>query len=116
MIHAHLQQLCTRVDDFCETGKVLNIGLVFAVFAGDVISEYCFGTTFGQLRDPEFAPEWVDEIAAPSELAHLVKQVPSLVPWLHYFPRKVLRKIAPSVHRLYNIQEVCKYYCCLELC
>lgn len=106
MITAHVEGLCSRLDEFCDSGKVLNIGLAFAVFAGDVISEYCFGTTFGLLQDLDFAPDWVDEIAAPSELAHLVKQMPFLVPWMRYMPRWMVRRFFPAIHRLYSIQEV----------
>jgi hypothetical protein len=106
MIKTHLGQLFVRLEEFCNSKDVLDIGLAFAVFAGDVISEYCFGATFGMLHDPDFAKDWVDEIAAPSELSHLVKQFPLIVPLFRFVPRQIVKKVAPSIHRLYSIQEV----------
>jgi hypothetical protein len=106
MIHSTTHQLCERLNHFCGCGKVLDLGLAFTVLAADVISEYCFGRSFGLLSDPNFAPDWVDDVAAPSELGHLVKQCPSLLSIFRLMPRPFVKKLAPSINRLYTIQEV----------
>ncbi|OCK77493.1 putative cytochrome P450 [Lepidopterella palustris CBS 459.81] len=110
MIQSTMYQLCGRLDTFSECGKVLDLGLAFAVFAADVISEYCFGGSFGLLGDPDFAPDWVDEVAAPSELGHLVKQCPFVIPLFRLAPGHFVKWIAPSIDRLYTIQEVCSQH------
>jgi cytochrome P450 len=105
-IQRHLDRLCERLDEFCKSGQVLNIGLAFAVFAADVISAYCFGDPLGLLNDPDFAPEWVQRTAAPSELSHLVKQCPWVLPVSELLPRRLVEWLAPSIGQLFAIQEV----------
>ncbi|KAI2629319.1 putative cytochrome P450 [Hypomontagnella submonticulosa] len=104
-IHATLERLCGRIDEFAESGRVLDLGLAFAVFAADVISAHCFGDPFGLLQHPDFAPDWVETVAAPSELGHLVKQCPWLLPLLRWLPRSFVKIAFPAVDRLYTIQE-----------
>lgn len=105
-IQATMERLRGRIDEFTESGGVMDLGLAFAVFAADVISAHCFGDSFGLLQHPEFAPDWVETVAAPSELGHLVKQCPWLLPLLRWLPRSLVRIVLPAVDRLYTIQEV----------
>ncbi|KAF4955747.1 hypothetical protein FGADI_4318 [Fusarium gaditjirri] len=105
MIKCQMHELRRRLDSFCESGMVLDLGLAFTVFAADVISAYCFGEPFGLLQDPDFAPEWVETVAAPSELGHLIKQFPWALGLFRWAPRSLLGVISPAIARLYTIQE-----------
>ncbi|KAJ0416599.1 hypothetical protein BJY00DRAFT_316716 [Aspergillus carlsbadensis] len=104
-IQDRLQQLCHRLDDMYSTARVFDLGLAFTVFAADVITEYCFGRTLDLVHSPDFAADWVEMVAAPSELSHLVKQCPWIVPVFRHFPQQMVRLIAPGVALLYEIQD-----------
>nr|DAD54578.1 TPA_asm: putative tryptophan 6-hydroxylase [Fusarium equiseti] len=104
-IKCQMHELSRRLDSFCESGMVLDLGLAFTVFAADVISAYCFGEPFGLLQDPDFAPEWVETVAAPSELGHLIKQFPWALGLFRLLPRSLIGVISPAIVRLYTIQE-----------
>jgi hypothetical protein len=91
----------------CSTARIFDLGLAFTVFAADVITEYCFGRTLDLVHSPDFAADWVEMVAAPSELSHLVKQCPWIVPVFRRFPQRIVRLIAPGVALLYEIQDVC---------
>ncbi|KAJ5175697.1 uncharacterized protein N7482_001574 [Penicillium canariense] len=105
-INVFIGHLCNRLDGFAVAKKPVNAGLAFACLAGDVISKYCFGEPFRLLDDPEFAPDWVNTISAPSELSHLIKQFPWLVPLLAKLPLWLVYWISPAFGCLYTIQQV----------
>ncbi|KAL4880998.1 cytochrome P450 [Aspergillus karnatakaensis] len=104
-IQDRLRQLCDRLDAICISGQIVDLGLAFTVFAADVISEYCFGRSLDLVHSPDFAADWVEMVAAPSELGHLIKQCPWIVPLLRYVPRPIVRVLAPGVALLYQVQE-----------
>ncbi|KAL3468561.1 cytochrome P450 [Aspergillus heterothallicus] len=104
-IQDRLQQLCQRLDEMCLFPQVIDLGLAFTVFAADVITEYCFGRTLDLVHSPNFAADWVEMVAAPSELGHLVKQCPWIVPIFRRVPRSIVRVLAPGVALLYEIQD-----------
>ncbi|KAL2849261.1 cytochrome P450 [Aspergillus pseudoustus] len=104
-IQGRFEQLCQRLDEICRFPRVVDLGLAFTVFAADVITEYCFGRTLDLVHSPDFAADWVEMVAAPSELGHLVKQCPWIVPMFRRLPRSLVRVIAPGVALLYEIQD-----------
>ncbi|KAL2868567.1 cytochrome P450 [Aspergillus lucknowensis] len=104
-IQDRLRQLCHRLDEICFSGSTVDLGLAFTVFAADVITEYCFGRTLNLVHSPNFAADWVEMVAAPSELGHLVKQCPWILPLLWRVPRAIARVVAPSVALLYEVQD-----------
>ncbi|KAL4872418.1 hypothetical protein BDV12DRAFT_183083 [Aspergillus spectabilis] len=104
-IQDRLRQLCQRLDTLCISGQIVDLGLAFTVFAADVIAEYCFGRSLDLVHRPDFAADWVEMVAAPSELGHLIKQCPWVVPLLRYVPRPVVQVISPGVALLYQVQE-----------
>ncbi|KAL4925707.1 uncharacterized protein BDV17DRAFT_294141 [Aspergillus undulatus] len=104
-IQNRLRQLCHRLDGISASWGVVDLGLAFTVFAADVITEYCFGRSLDLVHSPNFAADWVEMVAAPSELGHLVKQCPWILPLLWWFPRWAVRAIVPGVALLYQIQE-----------
>lgn len=105
-IQDRLRQLCQRLDEVCFTGRAVDLGLAFTVFAADVVTEYCFGRSLDLVNSPDFAADWVEMVAAPSELGHLVKQCPWILPLLRKVPRPIVRSIVPGVAFLYEVQEV----------
>ncbi|KAL4808782.1 cytochrome P450 [Aspergillus unguis] len=111
-----LGQLVGRLDMFCPStasgyckdngmGQAVDLGMAFTAFAADVITEYCFGSSLDLIHTRDFGADWVEMVSAPSELGHLVKQCPWVLPLLRYFPRALVRKMAPLIAFLYEVQE-----------
>jgi cytochrome P450 len=106
MIQSVLMKLCQRFDSFSNTENPVDIGLGFTVFAADVITTYCFGESLNLVDEPDFAREWVAMVAAPSELAHLVKQCPWVLSTMRLVPRHILKLLYPAIAFLYDVQHV----------
>jgi hypothetical protein len=47
-------RLCERIDEWKETGKVLNVQYAMSSFVIDVITEYSFAQSYGSLDHPEY--------------------------------------------------------------
>lgn len=106
LIQSTAQQLCRNLDAALQSDACFDLGLAFTVFAADVVSAYCFGEPFGLLQNAQFAPEWLAIVAAPSELGHLIKQMPWLIGFLRWVPASVGQVINPAFARFYKLQEV----------
>ncbi|KAL4950976.1 cytochrome P450 [Aspergillus filifer] len=104
-IQDRLRQLCHRLDEISLGFVIVDLGTAFTAFAADVITDYCFGSTLNLIHSPDFAADWIEMVAAPSELGHLVKQCPWILPLLQRVPGCVVRVIAPAVSLLFQIQE-----------
>ncbi|KAL4938472.1 hypothetical protein BDV06DRAFT_215067 [Aspergillus oleicola] len=104
-IQDRLRLLCQRLDKITLSTGIVDLGTAYTAFAADCITDYCFGSSLDLIHSPDFAADWIEMVAAPSELGHLVKQCPWILPLLIQFPRCVVRAIAPAVALLYQIQE-----------
>lgn len=114
-IQERLGLLISRLDSSTTTSQQkgekredggIDLGMAFTAFAADVITEYAFGKSLDLIHDPYFGKDWVEMVSAPSELGHLVKQCPWILPLLRYIPRGVVKKVAPLIAFLYEVQEV----------
>lgn len=52
LIKQNMMKLCNNVEGFAGTGKPLKLVDAISCFATDVITEYCFGRSYGFLNDP----------------------------------------------------------------
>ncbi len=49
VVQKKLQILCRGLKKFCESGSVCKLTGAFSAFAGDVVTNYCFGYDYDHL-------------------------------------------------------------------
>lgn len=81
VIQEKIDLMCRRISGFKETGGALILSNAFNAYAGDVITEYCFGFCYKQLESPGFKEEnFHRAFMAVSAFGHLALQFPMMHP------------------------------------
>lgn len=81
-----VEKLCRRIQSYSNQGPVA-ISAAFSCFAVDVITEYCFSTSYAFLDHDHFVPNFQIALDSLGELLPLLKQAPWLHPVLKLIPR-----------------------------
>jgi hypothetical protein len=72
----------------------------------DIITEYCFGKSYGLLAKPDLGAEWPAMFAGIGQLSHLLKQFGWLHPVMDAMPEWFVAWTSPIVMPLINFQNV----------
>lgn len=67
MLRQVVEDLSTRLEQFRESQKPVNLRHAFAAVTMDVVTDYAFGTSYKCLEQPDFAPMWAEAIDSVSE-------------------------------------------------
>jgi cytochrome P450 len=73
MIHDKAQQLCNKLLAQTNMRQPFDLTSAYSCFTSDVISEYCFGESFGFLEQESFEPNFRRAIYAILNTHHLFK-------------------------------------------
>jgi cytochrome P450 len=80
VIREKVEIMCEGIEKFKEKGEVLVLSNAFSAYAGDVITEYCFGFSYDHLKSPGFSENFQQTYNAVSEVCHLFVQFPMMHP------------------------------------
>lgn len=110
------------INEAKNNGEILTLSNALNAFAGDVITEYCFGFCYNHLESPGFKDNFHPAFLAVSAFGHLVMQFPlmhpvsrskvefgcccSLIPIMNAFPDSMTEKMTPDLHMLLVLQKV----------
>jgi len=83
----------------------LVLSNAFSAYAGDVITEYCFGFCYNHLESLEFKDNFHPAFMAVSAFGHLALQYPLMHPIMNAFPSSVTEKLTPDLHMLLVLQK-----------
>lgn len=89
VIREKLKILCKHIAKYKESGGVFNVLDAYAAFAGDVITEYAFGTGYDHLDLLDFRGSFHDVYMAMSEFSH----VALMFPWIHTVESSYIRPV-----------------------
>jgi hypothetical protein len=125
VIREKLELMCKEISRYKETGEILVLSNAFNAFAGDVITQYCFGFSYNQLESPGFKENFHRAYMAASEFSHLAFQFPIIHPVsckifqstfeidltqiMKAFPDSITEKMMPDLQMLLVIQKVHRY-------
>ncbi|SMR47054.1 unnamed protein product [Zymoseptoria tritici ST99CH_1A5] len=104
MLRQVVEDLSTRLEQFRESQKPVNLRHAFAAVTMDVVTDYAFGTSYKCLEQPDFAPMWAEAIDSVSEQSHMNKQFPIVLQMMRMMPLWVVERTAPDVMRLIKFQ------------
>jgi hypothetical protein len=106
-INSIVEILCGRFREAQKSGKPLDLGIVYSALTTDVITEYCFGKSYGHLAEPDLACEWPTIFMRSGELSHLLKQFGWLFPLMKAMPMWFVSLANPQMIPFLHFQNVC---------
>jgi cytochrome P450 len=80
VIQHKVELMCNRIAASKETEDILNLGNAFNAYAGDVITEYCFGFCYNHLESAGLKDNFHPAFMAVSAFGHLALQFPLMHP------------------------------------
>jgi hypothetical protein len=80
VIRDKVELMVRGITEAKNTGDVLVLSNAFNAYAGDVITEYCFGFCYNHLESPGFKDNFHPAFMAVSATGHLAMQFPLLHP------------------------------------
>ncbi|KAL5384587.1 hypothetical protein PMIN06_012506 [Paraphaeosphaeria minitans] len=105
LIRTLIEKLCVRFEGCQQTGESVNTLHAYAALTSDVITAYCFGTSYGCLDDPSWKWEWPQAMVESTRACHLNKQFKWVFPAMQATPEWIVRKLNPAVMHLINVQK-----------
>jgi hypothetical protein len=106
LIRAFIEELCQRFEQFRVTGEPVNTLHAYAALTTDIITSYCFGTSYGCTKDPHWKWEWPQAMVESTQAVHINKQFKWLFPMMQATPEWLVKKINPSVMQIIDFQKV----------
>lgn len=105
VIQALVNKLCDKLQKKSESGEIVNMVHAYSALTQDVITEYCYSDCRNVLDMEDFSPWYFELVQKPSELSHLIKQFPRLLPALNLLPNWWVRATNPLFAQLRAQQE-----------
>lgn len=97
VIREKLDILCSKIDEYVQSGKSFKIDRALSAFSGDVITTYVFGQAYNHLQSPDFKETFHEPFMAASEAGHLANQFHWLWKVVGSLPDSVGMAIQPLV-------------------
>ncbi|KAK5169323.1 uncharacterized protein LTR77_005298 [Saxophila tyrrhenica] len=99
--------LCTGMERCLENGSVFCITDAFAAFAADVISQYSFGFSYGQVEHYEngWKENFHNAYISLGAFGHVSVQYPWVNPLLKSIPDSITTKMDPSLGQMLQLQK-----------
>lgn len=106
VIQSGINGLCERLREFRATGAPANIINAYSAMTVDVITDYAFATSMGNLDTPDFVPSWHATMMKLSELYHPGKQFHWVITLQAVLPEWVIKATNPGMMVFPNLQNV----------
>jgi hypothetical protein len=106
MIRTLTEKLHTRLTALAGSSEPVHILKPYSALTTDVITQYCFGTSYGCLDSEDWAFGWYQAMHVGTTSAPLNKQFSWLYPLMMSIPEWVVAKLNPPVMYLINFTKV----------
>ncbi|KAG8534412.1 uncharacterized protein KY384_001257 [Bacidia gigantensis] len=103
-IQSTVDTLCTRFAEHRASNRPAKLIYAYSCLTADIISEVCFPESFNLLSSREFRSDQHDAWRKASEMQHVFKQFPLLVPFFNSFPLWLTKLTAPDVYTIIAMQ------------
>ena len=98
--------LCERFTECQKSREPVNLGTAYTALSTDVITEYCFGKSYGFLTEPDMAAEWPSVLLGVAQISHLLKQFGWLYPLMKSMPMWLVSVANPQMLPLIGFRNV----------
>ena len=95
-----------RFEGAYNNNAVLHMQLDFAALTADVITQYCYGWSYGYLDDPKNATriDLVDAVGGLMNMFHINRFFPILVTIFRTAPPSIVRFLQPQMGDLFDVK------------
>lgn len=108
LIKQKIDDLCQRFEKFRGTGKPIHVENAYMAMTTDIITDYCFGRSYGYMEHPEFSPAWYELWIHGNEFSLFAKQFPWFVSIAQQIPQSVLEAMKANVVGFLQFRDVCQ--------
>ncbi|KAL3422375.1 cytochrome p450 family protein [Phlyctema vagabunda] len=105
VIQKKVELMCNGILKAKGSDQVLVLSNAFNAYAGDVITEYCFGFCYNHLESPGFKDNFHAAFMAVSAFGHLALQFPIMHPIMNAFPDWMTMKMTPDLYMILVLQK-----------
>ncbi|KAI5357965.1 putative cytochrome P450 [Septoria linicola] len=105
VVQKKLDIFCRGLEKSNETGSVCKITEAFSAFAGDVVTNYCFGYDYDHLSLDGFTDSFHDAFMAVSAFGHVALQFPWMHSLLNRLPDSWNAAMNPPLAKLLALQK-----------
>jgi cytochrome P450 len=104
-ITSKVQKLCDRLAEHMAKGKIVDLKCAYMALTMDVITEYCYGTSYDYLHDPNFKPNWLLCIESAFDNAHFRRALPWLSKIMSKFPDSFIMTLMPAMSLFIQLRK-----------
>ncbi|EKG14170.1 Cytochrome P450, partial [Macrophomina phaseolina MS6] len=97
LIKQNMMKLCNNVEGFAGTGKPLKLVDAISCFATDVITEYCFGRSYGFLNDPSMEKSLYTAIHGGMDAVIAFRHFPLYKKLFYSIPTSIMNRMDPDL-------------------
>lgn len=107
LVQDKVSVLCRGFERRAGTGAAFRVTDAFAAFAGDVISQYSFGFSYGQVErhEEDWKDNFHDAYISLGAFGHVAVQYPWVNPLLKSIPDAITVRMDPSLGRMLQLQK-----------
>ncbi|GIJ90380.1 hypothetical protein Asppvi_009334 [Aspergillus pseudoviridinutans] len=105
LIDNKLAQLQKRFQAAYLDSTVLHLDVAFSALVSEVVTHYCYGSSYGFLENDDFSSSITSAIDAISCSAPINKLLPSLATLARLLPEWIMTKFQPSIAGIYKLQD-----------
>jgi cytochrome P450 len=105
IVHDKADKLCRILHHDKEANKPTNIDAAFRAISVDVITDYAFGESWGQLDSPDLGAWFSEMVRGSSSMFFTLQAFPTLM-FLHSLPPAVAKRMSPAVADFIGCQVV----------
>ncbi|KAJ5491962.1 Cytochrome P450 [Penicillium expansum] len=105
-IHDKVDKLVARFEQAHQAGDVLHLELAFAALTADVITDYCYGWSYGYLDGEQGSKsnDLVDAVNGLMVMFHINRFFPFLISVFRNAPPNLLRWLQPHMADLFDLK------------
>ncbi|KAJ6139929.1 hypothetical protein N7471_006415 [Penicillium samsonianum] len=105
-IHDKVDKLIARFEQAHQAGDVLHLELDFAALTADVITDYCYGWSYGYLDGEKGSRsnDLVDAVNGLMVMFHINRFFPFLISIFRNAPPNLLRWLQPQMADLFDVK------------
>ena len=105
-IHEKVDKLINRFEEAQKAGSVLHLELDFAALTADVITDYCYGWSYGYLDSGKVARsnDLVDAVNGLMVMFHINRFFPFLITVFRNSPPAMVRWLQPHMADLFDLK------------
>jgi cytochrome P450 len=106
MLSTLVTKLCSRIEEYRQSGQPVSLRSAYSAFTTDVVSKYCFNKTWERLEHPDFDKEWREALFETGKSLNLMKQAPWLYRVVRAMPVGFVEWLAPTFKMLFAFENV----------